>query len=66
MAEQHDFDKLCQLLEGDLLDAVMLMGFVFVVMGITFYPERKTERALRGLLKEMLPMIFQNRTIRIK
>ncbi len=27
----------------------MLMGFVFVVMGITLYQERKTERALEAL-----------------
>ena len=27
----------------------MLLGFVFVVMGITFYQERKTERALGSL-----------------
>jgi P-type Ca2+ transporter type 2C len=33
---------------GDLQEAVMLMGFVFVVMGITFYQERKTERALEA------------------
>jgi Ca2+-transporting ATPase len=34
---------------GDLLEAAMLMGFVFVVMGITLYQERKTERALEAL-----------------
>ncbi len=34
---------------GDLQEAVMLMGFVLVVMGITFYQERKTERALEAL-----------------
>ena len=34
---------------GDLKDAVMLMGFVFVIMGITFFQERKTERALEAL-----------------
>ena len=27
----------------------MLLGFVFVVMGITLYQERKTERALEAL-----------------
>ena len=27
----------------------MLLGFVFVVIGITFYQERKTERALEAL-----------------
>src|ERR1035437_2067742 len=34
---------------GDRQEAVMLLGFVFVVMGITFYQERKTERALEAL-----------------
>ena len=37
------------LLLGDIQEAVMLLGFVFVVMGITFYQERKTERALEAL-----------------
>lgn len=37
------------LLLGDMQEALMLMGFVFVVMGITFYQERKTERALEAL-----------------
>jgi Ca2+-transporting ATPase len=34
---------------GDVGDAMMLMSFVFVVVGITFYQERKTERALEAL-----------------
>ena len=34
---------------GDLQEALMLLGFVFVIMGITFYQERKTERALESL-----------------
>ncbi len=34
---------------GDLQEALMLLGFVLVVMGITFYQERKTERALEAL-----------------
>ncbi len=37
------------LMLGDIQEAVMLIGFVFVVMGITFYQERKTERALAAL-----------------
>ena len=37
------------LLLGDKQDALMLLGFVFVVMGITFFQERKTERALDAL-----------------
>ncbi len=34
---------------GDIQEAVMLLCFVFVIMGITFYQERKTERALEAL-----------------
>jgi Ca2+-transporting ATPase len=34
---------------GDVQEAIILLGFVFVVMGITFYQERKTERALEAL-----------------
>jgi len=37
------------LLTGELSDALMLLGFVFVVMGITIYQERRTERALEAL-----------------
>jgi P-type Ca2+ transporter type 2C len=37
------------LLLGDVQEAMMLLGFVFVVMGITLYQERKTERALEAL-----------------
>lgn len=37
------------LLLGDLREALMLLGFVFVAMGITLYQERKTERALEAL-----------------
>ncbi len=40
---------LVYLLLGDLQEALMLMFFVLVVMGITFYQERKTERALESL-----------------
>lgn len=40
---------LLYLVLGDLEEALMLLGFVFVVMGITFYQERKTERALEAL-----------------
>ena len=34
---------------GEKQDALMLLFFVFVVIGITFYQERKTERALEAL-----------------
>jgi len=37
------------LLLGDVQEALMSLGFVFVVLGITFYQERKTERALEAL-----------------
>jgi Ca2+-transporting ATPase len=37
------------LILGDIEEALMLLGFVFVVMGITLYQERKTERALEAL-----------------
>lgn len=34
---------------GDRKQAVVLLAFVFVIIGITFYQERKTERALEAL-----------------
>ena len=34
---------------GETRDAAMLLGFVFVIIGITLYQERKTERALDSL-----------------
>ena len=34
---------------GDLEEALMLLAFVFVIMGITFYQERKTENTLEAL-----------------
>ena len=34
---------------GDVQEALMLLGFVFVVMGLTLYQERKTENALEAL-----------------
>jgi Ca2+-transporting ATPase len=37
------------LILGDLEEALMLLGFVFVVMAITLYQEQKTERALEAL-----------------
>lgn len=37
------------LLLGDAQEAIMLMGFVVVIIGITFYQEQKTERALEAL-----------------
>ncbi len=40
---------LLYLLLGDSQEALMLLGFVFVIIGITFYQEQKTERALEAL-----------------
>ena len=37
------------LILGDIEEALLLLGFVFVVIGITLYQERKTERALEAL-----------------
>jgi Ca2+-transporting ATPase len=34
---------------GDIEEALMLLGFVFVVIGITIYQEQKVERALEAL-----------------
>ena len=34
---------------GDIQEALMLLGFVFFVMGLTLYEERKTENALDAL-----------------
>jgi len=37
------------LILGDKEEAIMLMGFVVVIIGITLYQEQKTERALEAL-----------------
>jgi Ca2+-transporting ATPase len=37
------------MLLGDIREALMLLGFVFVIIGITLYQESKTERALEAL-----------------
>jgi P-type Ca2+ transporter type 2C len=37
------------LILGDIQEGIMLMGFVVVIMGIEFYQERKTEKALDAL-----------------
>ena len=34
---------------GDVTEGLMLMSFVVVIIGITVYQERKTERALEAL-----------------
>ena len=40
---------LLYVLLGDLQEALMLLGFVFVIIGITVYQEKKTEKALKAL-----------------
>ncbi len=37
------------LILGDLHEGLMLLGFVFVIMGIELYQEKKTEKALDAL-----------------
>lgn len=37
------------LILGDVQEGLMLLGFVFVIMGIEFFQERKTEKALDAL-----------------
>ena len=37
------------LILGDLTEGLMLLGFVIVIMGIEFYQEKKTEKALTAL-----------------
>lgn len=37
------------LILGDIQEGIMLLSFVFVVMGIEFYQEKKTEKALDAL-----------------
>ena len=37
------------LIMGDIQGGIMLLGFVFVIMGIEFYQEKKTEKALDAL-----------------
>lgn len=40
---------LIYLLLGDVREALVLLGSIFVIIGITFYQESKTERALEAL-----------------
>ena len=56
------------LILGEPKDAVMLMTFVMVVIGITFYQERKTENALdalRGLASPRALVIRGGRQLRV-
>jgi Ca2+-transporting ATPase len=56
------------LILGDIQEGLMLLGFVFVVMGIEFYQEKKTEKALDALKNLASPralVIRDGETIRI-
>ncbi len=56
------------LLLGDLQEGLMLLSFVFVVMGIEFFQEKKTEKALDALKDLASPralVIRDGETIRI-
>ena len=46
---------------GDIQEGIMLLGFVFFIMGIEFYQEKKTEKALDALKELSSP---QARVIR--
>jgi P-type Ca2+ transporter type 2C len=56
------------LILGNIREGIMLMGFVFVIMGIEFYQEKKTEKALDALKSLASPralVIRDGVTIRI-
>src|SRR5690348_3813476 len=56
------------LILGDLEESLMLLGFVFFIMGITLFQERKTERALDALRDMASPralVIRDGRRVRI-
>ena len=56
------------MLLGDIQEGLMLLGFVFFVMGIEFYQEKKTEKALDALKDLASPralVIREGKTIRI-
>lgn len=56
------------LILGDIQEGLMLLGFVFVIMGIEFYQEKKTEKALDALKDLASPralVIRDGQTIRI-
>jgi Ca2+-transporting ATPase len=56
------------LLLGDVQEGLMLLSFVFVIMGIEFYQEKKTEKALDALKDLASPralVIRNGETIRI-
>jgi Ca2+-transporting ATPase len=53
---------------GDMQEALMLLGFVFVVMAISFVQQRRSERsldALRDLSSPRAVVVRSNQTVRI-
>ena len=46
---------------GDLQEALMLLAFVFVVVGITFVQQRRTERSLQALRELFSPQALVSR-----
>jgi Ca2+-transporting ATPase len=46
---------------GSIEDAIMLVSFIVVVVGITIYQERKTEKALDALKNLASPRAFVTR-----
>lgn len=46
---------LIYLVSGDLQEALVLLAFVVMVIGITLYQQRKTERALDALTRPLKP-----------
>jgi len=52
------------MLLGDITEGFMLLGFVFVIMGIEFYQERKSEKALEALKDLASPraLVIRNNT----
>jgi Ca2+-transporting ATPase len=51
---------------GDAWEALMLLGFVFVVMGISFFQQRRSERALDALrdLSSPQAQVLRDRAVR--
>jgi Ca2+-transporting ATPase len=51
---------------GDIQEALMLLGFVFVIIGITLYQQRRTERTLEALrdLSSPRAMVIRDGTTR--
>lgn len=51
---------------GSRQEALMLLGFVFVVMGITFVQQRRTERSLEALRDMSSPLALVKRDGRVR